>query len=722
MLAGFAPKVRKFTYRSTLLLIAALFLLLSAQGFLQGIVSAHSGTGARHGDFDVLARLPGGSAVPGVTVNAWHSAQTCDTKIDTLTNHDGVASFRDCGVSSDGCKNDPGCSAKWNVRVSNTPPGFTLKDVDTKQINVVWKQKKEITFNYERVHQDTFQVNPNQPSTPASQSNGRIKVTWYEWKSGGNLARIGGGTVGVAATGFGMTDTAHNCNPYLSTVIAPGADQVTFPNCWPGGTSAGKEYHLENIGVPVGYNLSSIRMAGNNERIDNKFRVYPGQETSIAIWLEKIAAPPGSSTGNSGGSSAVSTWVPVVPPTATNPYGKPPPPPNVDPRVYYLTAPIQTVLTGDGISTALQTRDVVLGRESIGAPPVVDDDDGSNAAVAANKPPSTPEKVTLEEVGPGAIKVNWSASTDDSGEPPTYTVERAGTDGSWEEVDALIEGTEISDVIEDDEGNKIYEGEYTYRVIAEDGDGDTSDYSSPAPIKTGKFKPVVPADSQGEEGNGEPTNLATSDQTTGVTIPDNAVNEALDCSVATGAIGDSGQSGNIGEIQGSTQNLVCREEDGDLVENFDEDVEYSLDMENSLVSEDTELYGFDGEDWVEIETDDEEYLEDDGTTLEYTSAKRVKGDKTTFKVKSKKPMILAIIDRHNPSPVVKIAIATTLLAVLGGVGFMTYVTIMRRRIQARALHPYEDIDIAPLHPRVDYTPTLTAPEPEINKDRPKDEL
>lgn len=111
--------------------------------------AAHTGTGMRHGDFDVLINVDGARfGLAGVTVTATHPTEACSHNGNVkTTNGDGVASFRQCGVSS-----NSGTGATYTVTVSNTPAGYSLNDVATKQIFVPWNsdgnQKKEIAFNY----------------------------------------------------------------------------------------------------------------------------------------------------------------------------------------------------------------------------------------------------------------------------------------------------------------------------------------------------------------------------------------------------------------------------------------------------------------------------------------------------------------------------------------------------------------------------------------------
>lgn len=710
---------------------ASMFIIVSVQASLIEVVKAHAG---RHGNLRVTTYRKIGNdsraeRLPGVGI---HLNRDCEKgpHYDTVTRNtgaghpdNGTAYFEDCPVDRNTNK------GTYNLSINSVPTGFHMADESSKTFEITWAGQvaaSEISFILEK---DTEASGPSQfnntpkpiINTPGERPKGKIHVRWFVWRSGGQLESMKGGTVWTKASGnFKEYDGLHNCNPYISDAIAPGNSEVTFSNCWPSDNEANKQYEFYKIIEPAPFKLSSIR-DGAGKEIGNKFDVSPGGTTEVQIWMKDPNAVPGSNTpatnnsgtgtggspaSGSGGNRAPSSppvLKPEVTPTAANPYGKGPPPPGVDPRVWYRLPPQQPPLVGASIGEALEKRAIELGRPILSKPPGKEEEDGGKVD---DTKPEVVKSLIAEEVAAGTVKLTWSPSTDDSGEPPTYTIDRATNGGDWEPVESDWTDTELTDEFLDNEDLPVYEGEYTYRVLAVDDSGNESGYSTPAPIKTGKFKPTIPA-------AGDPANLDSPDETVAVDIADGATDEALDCRIASGDTSNAVLTTNVGEVQGEINTTVCREEDGDKIEEFDEEVEYDVDIENSLVSDDTDVYGFDGTDWEEIDTDegDEEFEEEEETTLGKVKAKRVKGAKTTFKVKSKKPMILAVIDRNSGSPVVKIGITTAFVGLLGGVGFMTYATIVRRRQQQIALKPYEDVDIRPLNPRVDYTPTITAPHP-----------
>lgn len=116
-------------------------------------VAAHTcDTGCRHGDLDVIAQLPDGTKIAGVTVTAVPYATNIGNchngSVQTTHLPGGDANFRDCGVSANSCSGDPSCSATYRVTVSGTPAGYSLNDVSTKDVSVVWMQNRDIHFYY----------------------------------------------------------------------------------------------------------------------------------------------------------------------------------------------------------------------------------------------------------------------------------------------------------------------------------------------------------------------------------------------------------------------------------------------------------------------------------------------------------------------------------------------------------------------------------------------
>lgn len=120
-------------------------------------VSAHSGTGKRHGSFVV-------TGPPGAVVLVGHAEGVldgCHSGNGAGLSAAGVVGFFDCSVSNQG-----GTSAVYNVAVGSIPEGWTLQDVHQKQINVEWGQTKSIGFNYIATPAPTPPPPPPPPPAP----------------------------------------------------------------------------------------------------------------------------------------------------------------------------------------------------------------------------------------------------------------------------------------------------------------------------------------------------------------------------------------------------------------------------------------------------------------------------------------------------------------------------------------------------------------------------
>lgn len=101
---------------------------------------AHSGTGRRHGRLVVRTNGP---KISGIPVSVGHSNQECHGGNVRQTNGNGEAIFEECGVSSNG-----GTDATYDVRMGDTPSGFSIQDTRNKKVTVVWNQTRDIGFNY----------------------------------------------------------------------------------------------------------------------------------------------------------------------------------------------------------------------------------------------------------------------------------------------------------------------------------------------------------------------------------------------------------------------------------------------------------------------------------------------------------------------------------------------------------------------------------------------
>jgi uncharacterized protein YkwD len=203
---------------------------LSSSFSLVPKASAHSGTGYRHGNIDVIAILPDGSRLPGVTVSVRHAGGILDGchSGNTATTHlpGGDANFRDCAVTNNGCSGDPSCSATYTITVSNTPAGYSLNDVATKNMTVVWQQNRDIHFNY-KVSENPVN-NANNPSGCGSISSAVVNPQPANYKTA--LYRYWN----PAITNHIYITTRHDVNMAGQGYCYEGIEGYLYPNKVPG--------------------------------------------------------------------------------------------------------------------------------------------------------------------------------------------------------------------------------------------------------------------------------------------------------------------------------------------------------------------------------------------------------------------------------------------------------------------------------------------------------
>lgn len=796
----FAKKGKIYSERSILLIIAVLFLLLGSKGFLQGVASAHSGTGKRHaGTVHVMTTVNnqryGLSGIP-VTLSPSSSALDCHSGNSKSTDPNGVATFTDCGVSSNGCAGDPGCSATWTVTVGDTPSGYAITMDKSRQVTLVWNQAKDITFNYSPL-QNT-QPSQGTPSggggggapaenrdDPRFHKNGKVQVTTYI-RDGAQLVRQGGFKLQTISESYGVDakgsdGTLLNCNPHDKTTNESHANeslyaQAHFDNCWTGKDDK-KSYKLRILQIPAGLTYRSFHIDGGkftdntdsttgidyNTGILDKSFIPTSGEIKLSIWTDRIVSddqtvatiPGSSSTPKPGSTGSGGSGSGTGGSSSSNNTAQPP---RVAVRQVFTEQGVVFVAVRPGEATQTLAETLTQSfSQSVTTPPCdpeledcgddpglepdTDPDAPDDPIPAEEKdktPPPKPTNVRVEAAESGTPEISWDEVKPDTREDNEleniqYKVDRILNGDPNAQTITVANGLEEPKFTDDKEGSQDpakIPASYTYYVYAVD-DAVPVNLSKPSvqeitlvlqtpqvPAATAST-PNPPAELQGNNSQQRQIPFTTVDGTTRINIQAGAGGTtALACAIVNRESTAPDTANLQGEAVVTTIGLDCRGDQGEEKEELETEVEYEIEVEDTLVSDDTDVYAYDGTDWEEIDTDetidegetlDDEQFEED-TTVGKVKAGRVKGDKTKFKVKSKRILTLAIIDKYNTSPVVKIAVISSTVAALGGIAFMTYVIIMRRRIQARALHPYEDVDIRPLNPRVDYSPTLTAPE------------
>ncbi len=382
--------------------------------------------------------------------------------------------------------------------------------------------------------------------------------------------------------------------------------------------------------------------------------------------------------------------------------------------------------------------------------PETNEDEDGDPLMCPALPPSPPGNVTAIQDDAGNIQITWQASS----VPPiagdvTYDVYR--TNGgtkviieSCEDTEATLptnadpnnptdpsnglncedDGTTTNGVSGGPEFPLAYPSTYTYEVYAKTGDDDERAIGISTPglvqITTTPLTPDVIAelssDGATEEETEEEVDSTEDDdpeelvdeeadldkeevpkviikaQESGavVSIPVSAHKKNMACALNEYSDDYDDMLDEYGDAE-KVYGLTCREEDGDMVDQFDEEVEYEFEFDESEFDEDDGLYAFDGVDWEEVSTD--------GTKskgrVKYASAKRVKGDKTTkFTMRSKSPLRLAIMGNNDDRRIPLIVYVAVPLAVSAVAGAL----IVSRRQQRNAMKVayMSDVDLQPL--------------------------
>ncbi len=594
----------------------------------------------------------------------------------------------------------------------------------------------------------------------SSHKNGTIEVTSYTYLSEGNIVRQGNVKVSVHSVNTdNHPDHSCDQTEKVTDVVGgpnaanpnsnPNYAQATFANCWTSNDGA-KQYEISRLELPSGYALRRLNIldgkfisgSTHSSSMGERFNVAANQKARLTIWMTKVGSPVvavPTLTAQGNPSDPNNPASPILATAAgSNPAG---------------VGAVHQVVTKNGISyvaaknneasktlaTLLNTlinpnqldptnvtgtnNGAVPDKCKVDDPPeecdidpcdadnppedcAIDPCDGDNPPDDCNEdmdPPTVPASLSAQQDPSGSIVLSWGKST---GNPPEeevkYIVERyeAGNENP-EEFEAL--GAEYLD-----KQDLKYPKEYTYNIYSVDLNDNTSDAASVTivtqPPEANVSREIgQQQESPNDNGQPQPDNPAESPSIpisspslpVTVNIPTNAHPEPMAC-----AVGETGDDSDlltsIGDTVVDPSQLVCREEDGELVEDFDEELETEIELEDEEI-EDSELYVFDGTDWQEVSADEDGESKVEGTLAQYASAKRekgVKGAKSKLKVKSKKPIKLAVIKRTNSNASKAIFILPPLVLLAGGAWY-----VLRRRQVVPALNEtpgLKDIDLMPI--------------------------
>lgn len=606
----------------------------------------------------------------------------------------------------------------------------------------------------------------------AGAKNGHLEVTSYVYESDSKQIRQANVKVKVNSIGSNG-DKAQTCDDTERTTDASGGSsqananyaQANFLNCWTG-PDGKRQYQLSAVEAPSGYAFRSLHMISSStfvnggkssQRVDEPF-FLTAEKVSLAVWLTKLDQAPSLANIQNGitdptVAAQVANIVASLPPNAgagavhqvATKSGIVYVPAKNNEASKALAMLMNSLINADQLSpTFAQPKtpedDDPLEEEG-------EDGDTAEGAEAEGEeeseptPPTAPSNLRAEQDSAGSIVLVWDAANGNpNGEVVSYDVERLDANST--------DGGELETVSETrwKDGEEIkYPQEYTYRVYAKD-DEDNASEAATVTITTTPLVTNVPgsganaASPQGGEESGSqnqpaapptvitnPNNGAVS-----VSIPAGAISEPAACAVGE-ANGDDSSLEGLGEVVVSPQEVDCRKQNGEEVDEFEADVETDVEVDEEAIDGDDELdlYAFDGTDWVEVPTSEDEDGEGrpEDSTAEYTSAKLVKGEKgkrkAKYTVKSKKPTKLAVMKKkQEKGGLSPIFIIPPIILLGSGVAFILY----RKQLIFSPVRSYPngDVDltltprapeitpVAPVKPEetsIMATPELSQPEP-----------
>ncbi len=526
---------------------------------------------------------------------------------------------------------------------------------------------------------------------PDSEKTGTVQVTTYVYGANGSRTRLSGVNLHIQSVNHDTTDAADSCSVYNQTTSSSGSPvtggnygQVHFTGCWTG-IGGSKAYQLSFGQFPAGMTFSDFKITGpsgakflsdttSSSGIDEQFKVLKDQETRLEINLTKTS-------GNGSNVDQVITQQ----------------------GIRYVPA--------DTSQAAREAAAALNAAHPQGVAADIDDPETPEDTAA----PSTPGHLTAVQDASGSIALSWEAATGNPpGETITYSAQRIIKD-STEDPEPIGDTTTDLTAL-DDSSNLEYPKTYIYQVIASD-DNDNESEPATVEVTTTEIAPNVIADplsaNTGEAAVAAGTSATTTEDSTTISnqdgsaslvIPSGANSEDLACAVSTSDTSGGDSLTDIGAPIGTSYQPVCRNDSGDIVSDFTDEVDLSVSVDDSAVTDDTTLYGFDGIDWVEIPTDDSAgaATADDKAisqnSLGYGSAKKVHNmgsHKTVYTVKTKRLTNLVLVKKYASSHASTLPVVFTFIAILV-LGLAARTVVIRRFNLAHVYAPYGDIDLLPL--------------------------
>lgn len=603
----------------------------------------------------------------------------------------------------------------------------------------------------------------------SGQKDGHLEVTSYIYESDSKQIRQGNVKIKINSIGSNG-DKSQTCDDTERTTDSNGGSaqananyaQANFVNCWTG-SDGKRQYQLSAVEAPAGYAFRSLHMISggtfvngskSTQRVDEPF-FLTSEKVSLGVWLTKLEQAPSLATIQN------SITDPTVAAQVANIVASLPPNSGA--------GAVHQVVTKSGVvyvpaknneaskALAMLMNSLINANQldpAFAQPNTPEDDDpledegegegdgtveGDIAEEEGGEPtpPTAPSNLKAEQDAAGSIVLVWDpANGNPNGEAVSYDVERLDATSS--------QGGELETVTEtrwkDDDDIK-YPQEYTYRVYAKDDEDNASEAATvtitTTPLVTNVPGPDAatagPQSSEEASGQnqpaGQPTTITNPNNgSVSVTIPAGAVSEPVACAVGE-ANGDESDLEGMGEVVVSPQEVNCRKQNGDEVDEFGADVETEVEVDEEAIDGDDEydLYAFDGTDWVEVPTSEDGEERPEDSTADYTSAKLVKGEKgkkkAKYAVKSKKSTKLAVMKKKQEkggfSPIFIIP-----PAILLGSG-MAFILYRKQLIFSSAKsYPNGDVDLTltPRPPEVTPTPAEPAQPMDIAAAMPMPEV
>jgi hypothetical protein len=222
--------------------------------------------------------------------------------------------------------------------------------------------------------------------------------------------------------------------------------------------------------------------------------------------------------------------------------------------------------------------------------------------------------------------------------------------------------------------------------------------------------------------------ITSDDHNVTVDIPAAAADQELACDVSQDDNTGTDLLASIGTPVGDTYTPVCRDDKGDIDTDLDSDVTMDVEYDESEDTSDADLYGYDGTDWVEIDTSDstdkaaplteKEQTKRDNKhgTLSYTSATRIKSKdkKIHYTITTKKLYAIALVKKQHNRTGTIVPVTTIIALVL--TAFAGWFFVKRRLENLYSAVPYGDVDLIPQQQQY---PNVYAPQPQAPVQQPQ---